>query len=34
MAAKDSAKLPVDDLTEKQAEREHNRLEVEIKPAF
>jgi DNA ligase (NAD+) len=31
MAAKDSAKPPVDDLTEKQAEREHNRLEAEIK---
>jgi DNA ligase (NAD+) len=31
MAAKDITKLAVDDLTEKQAEREHDRLEAEIK---
>jgi DNA ligase (NAD+) len=31
MAAKDPTKLAVDDLTEKQAEREHDRLEAEIK---
>ncbi|MFZ3358579.1 MAG: NAD-dependent DNA ligase LigA [Xanthobacteraceae bacterium] len=30
MAAKDPAKLPVDDLTEKQAKTEHARLEAEI----
>ena len=30
MAAKDTAKLPVDDLTEKQAKAEHARLAVEI----
>ena len=31
MAAKDPTKLAVDDLTEKQAEHEHDRLEAEIK---
>src|SRR5260370_41855791 len=30
MAAKDTTKLPIDDLTEKQAKAEHARLEAEI----
>src|SRR5262245_10475923 len=31
MPSRDASKLPVSDLTEKQAEAEHNRLEAEIK---